>query len=202
MTSRPANGPPTAKLPPSPPIQASGKFGGNDLDEFVAPPVEAPPARFAKPVGSFLATSTKLTGQAPKAAPASPPKPAAPPAKKAAAPSAKAGPSKSLAISPSEPVKYRYSNDDALAQATDLVPGNFQTQLADGAWKVRLEAAEEMIKWVEEEGADKVDSEILIRFLGKFPSWNEKNFQVSYIEIVAAAANHRSLPKYSRSYRF
>jgi len=117
--------------------------------------------------------------QAPKAAPASPPKPAAPPAKKAAAPSAKAGPSKSLAISPSEPVKYRYSNDDALAQAADLVPGTFQTQLADGAWKVRLEAAEEMIKWVEEEGAEKVDSEILIRFLGKYPGWNEKNFQVS-----------------------
>lgn len=59
------------------------------------------------------------------------------------------------------------------------MPANFQTQLADGAWKVRLEAAEEMIKWVEEEGAEKVDSEILVRFLGKFPGWNEKNFQVS-----------------------
>jgi cytoskeleton-associated protein 5 len=65
-----------------------------------------------------------------------------------------------------------------LAQAADLVPANFHTQLADGAWKVRLEAAEEMIKWAEEEGAEKVDSEILIRFLGKFPGWNEKNFQV------------------------
>jgi hypothetical protein len=59
-----------------------------------------------------------------------------------------------------------------------LVPANFQTQLADSAWKVRLEAAEEMIKWTEEEGAAKVDSEILIRFLGKYPGWNEKNFQV------------------------
>jgi len=75
-------------------------------------------------------------------------------------------------------VKYRYSTDDALAQAADLVPANFQTQLADPAWKVRLEAAEEMIKWTEEEGAEKVDSEILIRFLGKYPGWNEKNFQV------------------------
>jgi cytoskeleton-associated protein 5 len=35
-----------------------------------------------------------------------------------------------------------------------------------------------MIKWTEEEGAEKVDSEILIRFLGKYPGWNEKNFQV------------------------
>lgn len=39
-----------------------------------------------------------------------------------------------------------------------------------------------MIKWVEEEGAEKVDSEILIRFLGKFPGWNEKNFQVCHCE--------------------
>lgn len=75
-------------------------------------------------------------------------------------------------------MKYRYSNDDALAQAVDLIPANFQTSLADSAWKVRLEAADEMIKWVEEEGAEKVDSEIMIRFLGKTPGWNEKNFQV------------------------
>jgi cytoskeleton-associated protein 5 len=75
-------------------------------------------------------------------------------------------------------VKYRYSNDDALAQAADLISANFQTSLADSAWKVRLEAADEMIKWVEEEGAEKVDSEIMIRFLGKTPGWNEKNFQV------------------------
>lgn len=94
------------------------------------------------------------------------------------APSAKAGPSKTLAASPTEPVKYRYSNEDALAQAADLIPANFRTALADSAWKVRLESAEEMIKWVEEEGAEKVDSEIMSRFLGKIPGWNEKNFQV------------------------
>jgi cytoskeleton-associated protein 5 len=41
-----------------------------------------------------------------------------------------------------------------------------------------LEAADEMIKWVEEEGAEKVDSEIMVRFLGRIPGWNEKNFQV------------------------
>lgn len=137
------------------------------LDEFAAPPVKAPPARFAKPAAKPVV--------------AEPPKPAAVPAKKAAAPAgaSKAGPSKALASSPSEPVKYRYSNDDALAQAADLIPPNFQTSLADGAWKVRLESAEEMVKWVEEEGADKVDSEIMTRFLAKTPGWGEKNFQVS-----------------------
>lgn len=47
-----------------------------------------------------------------------------------------------------------------------------------------------MVKWVEEEGAEKVDAEIILRFLGKSPGWNEKNFQVSakifqVIQIVA-----------------
>ena len=37
-----------------------------------------------------------------------------------------------------------------------------------------------MVKWVEEEdGAEKVDSEVMFRFLGKTPGWGEKNFQVS-----------------------
>lgn len=44
---------------------------------------------------------------------------------------------------------------------------------------MRLEAGEEMVKWVEEEGGDKVDSEVLFRFLSKTPGWGEKNFQVS-----------------------
>lgn len=59
------------------------------------------------------------------------------------------------------------------------MPANFQTSFADAAWKVRLEAAEEMVKWVEEEGASKVDSEIMMRFLAKTPGWGERNFQVS-----------------------
>jgi cytoskeleton-associated protein 5 len=43
-----------------------------------------------------------------------------------------------------------------------------------------LEAAEEMVKWVEEGGAEKVDSEVMMRFLGKTPGWGEKNFQASF----------------------
>lgn len=45
-----------------------------------------------------------------------------------------------------------------------------------------------MVKWVEEEGGDQVDSELVFRFLGKTPGWGEKNFQVSpcsRIEMVA-----------------
>lgn len=109
------------------------------------------------------------------------PKPAAPPPA-AAGPSKPAakGAAKALASSPSEPVKYRFTPEDAAARAADLVPANFHTALADGAWKVRLEGADEMVAWVNDGGADEVDSEIMMRFLGKTPGWGEKNFQVSY----------------------
>lgn len=90
-----------------------------------------------------------------------------------------AGPAKALASSPSDPVKFRYSSDEAAAQAADLIPANFHTALADPAWKVRLESAEELVTWTENEGATAVDAEIMMRFLSKTPGWNEKNFQVS-----------------------
>ncbi len=92
---------------------------------------------------------------------------------------AKPGSLKTLTISPSEPVKYRFSPEDAAAQAADVIQADYHTKLSDAAWKTRLEAAEEMVKWVGEEGgAEKVDSEVMMRFLGKTPGWGEKNFQV------------------------
>jgi hypothetical protein len=61
-----------------------------------------------------------------------------------------------------------------------MVPANYHAALADAAWKVRLEAAEQMVAWVSEDGvADGLDSEVLMRFLCKTPGWGEKNFQVS-----------------------
>lgn len=84
-----------------------------------------------------------------------------------------------MASSPSEPVKFRYTSDEAAARATDLIPANFHTALSDAAWKVRLESAEELVTWTETEGANAVDAEIMMRFLSKTPGWNEKNFQVS-----------------------
>lgn len=103
----------------------------------------------------------------------------APPVAGPSKPAAKAGPSKTLAVSPSEPVKFRYTPEDAAAKAAEAIPADYHTKLADAAWKTRLESAEEMIKWVEEGGGDATDSEVLFRFLGKTPGWGEKNFQVS-----------------------
>ncbi|KAK8854575.1 hypothetical protein IAR55_003314 [Kwoniella newhampshirensis] len=176
--------------PGSPPIKSSGKFEGNDLLDEFAPPARAPPARFArsgaaKPPPSTSAPSSPPRPSAPQIAKRPPPATAAagpskPPAKPAAPASSKAGPSKSLAAPPSEPVKYRYTPEDAASQAVDSIPADYHAKLADGAWKVRLEAAEEMVKWIGDEGgAQKVDSEVLMRFVSKTPGWGEKNFQVS-----------------------
>ncbi|OCF32654.1 microtubule Associated protein [Kwoniella heveanensis BCC8398] len=180
----------------SPPIKASGKFNADELlDDFSAPPAKAPPARFARPgmakaAAPLEAPSSPKPPSAPAArrpppAAAGPSKPPAASAKPAAKPApsiaaSKAGPSKTLASSPSEPVKYRYSPEEAASIAADTIPGDYHTKLADAAWKTRLEAADEMVKWVgEEDGANTVDSEIMMRFLGKTPGWGEKNFQVS-----------------------
>jgi cytoskeleton-associated protein 5 len=190
----------SAGPPSSPPIKASGNYDMDLLDEF-APPAKAPPARFQRPgvsPVSILRSARADSPQAPKplvaatpsSAPSSPPKPA-PPKKTAPPPSAAAGPSKppsmkpsgsakTLASSPSEPIKYKFTPEDAAAQASSVIPAEYHTRLADAAWKTRLEAAEEMVKWVEEGGgADAIDSEVMMRFLGKTPGWGEKNFQVS-----------------------
>nr|XP_019011711.1 microtubule Associated protein [Kwoniella pini CBS 10737]OCF50492.1 microtubule Associated protein [Kwoniella pini CBS 10737] len=152
------------------------------------------PKAAPKPVGSAKtapATVKKVPKPAPSASTRPPPtaatssskppsKPVAAQTKTAAASSSKSGPSKSLATSPSEPVKYRYSPEEAASIAADTIPAEYHTKLADGAWKIRLEAAEEMVKWIgEEDGAEKVNSEVMMRFLGKTPGWGEKNFQVS-----------------------
>lgn len=76
-------------------------------------------------------------------------------------------------------MKYRFSPEEAAAQAASSIPANYHAALADAAWKTRLEAAEEMVKWVSEGGAESVDSEVMMRFIGKTPGWGEKNFQVS-----------------------
>lgn len=158
------------------------------LDEFPEPPKRPMPPKFANRLGKKTATASEesrpeanpsptkgpparlMSKPAAKAAPAGPSKPAS---------AAKPGVSKALASSPSEPVKYRYSSEDAMVKAEELIPAVFHTKLADSAWKVRLEGADEMVTWVNEGGGDQVESEIMMRFLSKIPGWGEKNFQVS-----------------------
>lgn len=95
-------------------------------------------------------------------------------------PTGKSGGTTALpALSASEPVKYKFSAEDAEAQAADLIPADIQAGLADGQWKERLGAAERLLSWIEEGNADNAESEVIFRYLCKTPGWNEKNFQVS-----------------------
>ena len=179
-----------AKTMASPAVKSSAKFESDELLTEFAPPAKAPPARFggakvAPPKSSAPSSASTSpsrptpVARKPPPATAGPSKPSVSSSKPAAAGPSKAGPSKILAVSPSEPVKYRFTPEDAAAQADQLIPADYHTKLADPAWKVRLEAAEEMITWVSEGGAQSVDSEVMLRFLGKTPGWGEKNFQVS-----------------------
>lgn len=177
-----AVGPPAGSSFPGNSIKSSGAYALDGIDGAMDPPKGAPPSRFARPAQPKPPSPSKMSLALPSATPAK--KPVAPPAA-AAGPSkpavaAKAGPSKQLAISPSEPVRYRFTPEDAAAQAEQTIPSSYHTRLADPAWKIRLEAGEELVKFVDEEGgADSIDSEVMFRFLSKTPGWNEKNFQVS-----------------------
>lgn len=106
----------------------------------------------------------------------------APPISKPSAPAkpqAKSGGSVPLpAPSAGEPVKFKFSPEDAEAQAAELIPPDIQAGLADGQWKERLAAAEKLLAWVEEGNAADAESEVIFRYLCKTPGWNEKNFQV------------------------
>lgn len=176
--------PPPAKKPPAR-LLARMKTAAPDLGESSLPPSPvkaAPTPKVARPAAK----------PAPKAA-APPPPPAAGPSK----PAAKGG-AKTLASSPTDPIKYRYTPEDAAARAAELIPENYHTALADGAWKVRLEGADEMVAWANDGGAEQVDCEVMMRFLGKTPGWGEKNFQVSWQSQVSADTA-RYQPKCSRS---
>lgn len=75
--------------------------------------------------------------------------------------------------------KFKHTSEDADALAAEMIPENFAAGLGDANWKTRLATLEEMTGWVES-NAESLDSEVVVRFLGK-KGWGEKNFQVSPI---------------------
>ncbi|KAJ1020613.1 hypothetical protein NDA16_004006 [Ustilago loliicola] len=152
-----------AKPPSAPPV-AAGK-------ENQAPrPVARPPAGMAARPGVArpAAASSSATARRPAAAPA---------ASSSARPAAGGAGGSKAAASATQPVKYRFHPDDAEARAADLIPAAIATQLASGAWKERLQGMTEFNDWLKVE-AETVESEIIVRALGKKPGWKESNFQV------------------------
>lgn len=117
-----------------------------------------------------------------------PPKPSAP----VKAPAKSGGAANLPAPTAGEPVKYKFSPEDAEAQAAELIPADIQAGLADGQWKERLGAAEKLLAWVEEGNAADVESEVIFRYLCKTPGWNEKNFQVRGLTFTRVSQLRRS----------
>lgn len=151
-----------AKPPSAAQLAAAGK-------ENQAPrPVARPPAGVAARVGGTRPAATPAPARRPAAA--------APSTSASARPAAAAGGSKAAA-SATEPVKYRFHPDDAEARAADLIPAGIAAQLASSAWKERLAGMVEFNDWLKVE-AETVESEIIVRALGKKPGWKESNFQV------------------------
>lgn len=137
-------------------------------------------------------SSSRPAAAAPRASPAKaqptrPTPPVARPAAAAPAASAASRPvnsSKTLksagggsAASVHEPVKFRFSSDDAEARASDLIPAQILSQIADTNWKERLAGTQAFASWLDRE-AENVEAEIIVRALAKKPGWKESNFQV------------------------
>jgi cytoskeleton-associated protein 5 len=70
------------------------------------------------------------------------------------------------------------SQEDAEARAPDILPSDVLTNLEESAWKLRLEAIDNLFNWLEGGEVENVESEIVIRYLRKKPGWKESNFQV------------------------
>ncbi|KAI5453121.1 hypothetical protein NCC49_006149 [Naganishia albida] len=178
-------GSPVARAPTkvmnSPAIRSAPKFSMNDTLAGEEPSKSAPRPTARAPPIMKRATA--------------PPKPAvtSKPTAKASATAGLPGPAAS------EPVKYKFSAEDAEAQAADLIPADIQAGLADGQWKERLGAAERLLAWVEEGNADKAETEVIFRYLCKTPGWNEKNFQVSGKIYSTMGAMAQKCAKFGRS---
>ena len=78
----------------------------------------------------------------------------------------------------SESFKYKFTPEDAESMAADAIPAEYFAELGDGNWKIRMAALDTFREWLEPRLGE-IEAEVLFRFLGKKPGWNEKNFQVS-----------------------
>ncbi|KAK4053177.1 hypothetical protein OIV83_001912 [Microbotryomycetes sp. JL201] len=149
---------------PKPAMSAQPSFAA---DKENAPLADAPPSPRPPP--------------APKGPPArlmaKKPVPAAAPVKKAVSAAVTTKPS--VSSKASEPLKYKYTQEDAENQAeTGGLPEAIIAQLQDSNWKQRLEGVTGLYAWLEGGEIDAVESELVVRYMAKKPGWKESNFQV------------------------
>ncbi|KAF8323194.1 ARM repeat-containing protein [Clavulina sp. PMI_390] len=193
----PVPSPSADSIPPTPPPK-------DDLFEEVKPPKAKPPARFLAKKAAPSDSTDAAPAAGPSSAPKPPPSAAAPKKLPPAAAAAMAKVTKTSnasapAATASTAFKYKFTPEDAEGRIAELIPQNFAAELGDSAWKVRLATLEESFPQWLDDAIDTVEAELIFRFLGKKPGWNEKNFQVSAkVYGIMASIAERS-PSFSKS---
>lgn len=138
-------------------------------DDSAPPPTMSPPKR--KPPARLAGSSAKkptLSSSKPKSA-------------SSTAASASAGPKKAAKLPPSsgpEEVRYKFTQEDAEARATEFIPEQIWNDVAQSQWKVRLAAMESLYTHFSSMDPIDTEPEIVFRALSKKPGWKEMNFQV------------------------
>ncbi|BGP46329.1 hypothetical protein JCM10450v2_002171 [Rhodotorula kratochvilovae] len=160
---------PKARGPPARLVRAPAA----EKESAPPPAEEEPPRALARGPPARLAAKKPAAPAAAPAAAAAAKKPAARPAAAAAAGGG--------AAKPSEPLRFKHSQEGAEAQIDggEVVPAEVVAQLADTNWKVRLEGMDRLAEWARGEGRE-ADAEVLVRYVvGKKPGPKESNFQVA-----------------------
>lgn len=114
-------------------VAAKATAGPTDMaldDDYEMPRQPSPPKRKPPPRAIASASAPKKPALSSMSKPT-----AAPPASSAAGPkkAAKLPPS-----APAEPVRYKFSPEDAEERFTEYVPADIATQITDSQWKIRL----------------------------------------------------------------
>ncbi|KDN53582.1 ARM repeat-containing protein [Tilletiaria anomala UBC 951] len=167
----PASRAPAAAAKPAPSLAPRQ---GRTSDKENLPPTSEKGGQGAMPAFGSAALG-------PKAPVARPPakKPTTAPAKKPLGGSGppKVGKPSGAAASATEPVKFRFTPEDAEGKAAELIPCEISGLISSANWKERLEGMTNFNTWLGGSVSD-IESELVVRTLGKKPGWKESNFQV------------------------
>ncbi|KAG1428216.1 hypothetical protein G6F58_000673 [Rhizopus delemar] len=103
------------------------------------------------------------------------------------------------AASEPETIKYKFSQEDAEARATEFIPENIHKDLQASQWKLRLAAMESLCTHFEFMDESSIEPEIVIRSFSKKPSWKEMNFQVMSKMFYCIQILATRCPKFSKA---
>lgn len=157
----------------APPQAVSKSQSDNNFDGSATP--KARVGSILKSIRAAPASSASAGPVSSAAAPSGPPARLAAAVSKSAVSSGKAATAASKAKAV-EPLKYKFTPEDAEAHIPMTFPADLMAELGDGNWKTRLAAVERLQSWLASEPS--CEGELVVRLLAKKPGWKESNFQV------------------------